>query len=80
MSDQLYVFNCVNPKGHFGYGHSGVCFNSVSGQVIADRAFELYTAEGSALGVHEAVVAAVQAINAAVVPHKDAGYYEPIRD
>ena len=74
----IYIFDCPNPKGHFGYGHSGICYFAVPASEVAERAFTRYTNEDLALSVHESVRRALESFQPA--PHADAGYYEPIRD
>ena len=74
----IYIFDCPNPKGHFGYGHSDICYFSVPAHEVAQRVFTRYTNEDLALSVGEAVERALESFQPK--PHVDAGYYEPIRD
>ena len=49
----VYIFDCPNPKGHFGYGHSDICYFPVPAKEIADRTFDRYVDEEAGMGVQE---------------------------
>ena len=73
---QIYIFDCPNPKGHFGYGHSDICYFGVPLHEVANRtSTRVLNAD---MGVYEAVTSALESFQPA--PHPDAGYSEPIRD
>lgn len=74
----VYYFHCPHPKAHFGYGHTDSCYHMIKGQEVAERAFERYTDEEACMGVHEAVISALESFQPE--PHPDANYSEPIRD
>ena len=74
----IYVFDCPNPKGHFGYGHADICYFPVPTSEVAQRTFSRYTDEELGLSVSEAVVSALESFQP--TPHPDAGYSEPVRD
>ena len=77
----VYICDCPNPKGHFGYGHSDICYFPVPANEVAKRAinhlprFDYLSCEEATC---EAVVSALESFQPA--PHPDAGYSEPIRD
>ena len=75
---QVYIFDCPNPKGHFGYGHSDICYFGVPLHEVANRTFTRYTDEEACMGIHEAVTSALESFQPG--RHPDAGYSEPIRD
>lgn len=74
----IYIFDCPNPKGHFGYGHSDICYFPVPDSEVADRTFTRYTEHGSGLSVRESVLYALESFRPK--PHPDTGYSEPILD
>ena len=74
----IYIFDCPNPKGHFGYGHTDICYLRVEASEIAERTFRRYVDEEACMGVHEAVTSALESFQP--TPHPDANYSEPIRD
>jgi len=75
--DTFYIFDCPNPKGHFGYGHSHVCYFPVGARELADRVFQRYT-KPDGQSVHKSVLEALDSFQP--TPHPDSGYSEPIRD
>ena len=74
----IWIHSCKNPKGHFGYGCGSGCFEAVPAAEVADEAFDRYVDGEACMGVHEAVVSALESFQP--TPHPDAGYSEPIRD
>ena len=75
---KVYIFDCPNPKGHFGYGHSDICYFGVPIHEVANRTFARYVDEDAGKSIHESVTSALESFQPPT--HPDAGYSEPIRD